>query len=193
MYGQRMAAFVYTMNGWQFANRATYFLLRPTIILLLSLAGIDFIRLLLPSSSASSVISTIAHIFHLKPTGIILDFVQAFVHVVISFTWLLVLLLVVIFASVTMPTSGEAGIAASFQVTPQLMPTGQAAIGPGPTPYLSAALDIGYYLLLIGIFIGGIAVFKKAIILTVTLVVMLIVLSHISSFYYQQVLNLFGL
>jgi len=48
-------------------------------------------------------------------------------------------------------------------------------------------------LLLIGIFIGGIAVFKKAIILTVTLVVMLIVLSHISSFYYQQVLNLFGL
>src|SRR5205809_4295010 len=149
VYGQRMAAFVYTMNGWQFANRATYFLLRPTIILLLSLAGIDFIRLLLPSSSASSVISTIAHIFHLKPTGIILDFVQAFVHVVISFTWLLVLLLVVIFASVTMPTSGEAGIAASFQVTPQLMPTGQAAIGPGPTPYLSAALDIGYYLLLI--------------------------------------------
>jgi hypothetical protein len=63
--GHRIYSFVDSIGGWEFANTAAYFRLRPAIMVLFSLAGVAILRLFLPQKVAEYAM--------LKATGIVAD------------------------------------------------------------------------------------------------------------------------
>ncbi len=63
-------------------------------------------------------------------------------HIIIAFSWLLVLLLAMIIGTPAMPVSGEAGILPTFQVPPYAPTAAQPVTV--EVPHLSVTIGIGY-------------------------------------------------
>ncbi|HZO73908.1 MAG TPA: hypothetical protein VFB60_17020 [Ktedonobacteraceae bacterium] len=188
--GHRISAFVDVISGWKFADSAAYFRLRPAIEFMFVSAGVGLIRLCLPDKAANAVISILSHIFKQPLVKIANDYLHAFMHIIIAFSWLVVLLLAILIGTPAMPVSGEAGILPAFQVPPYAPAAAQPVTV--EVPHLSAAIGIGYLILLFGIAIGGLAVFKKIIHIVIALIVILPILYFVDKAIFQQVILFLG-
>lgn len=157
--GHRIYAFVDPISGWEFANSAAYFKLLPAIVILFSLAGLGSILLWLPFNVVKQTLHQVQ------------SYLSAFVHIVISLGWLLVLFLAIVIGTPAIPVTGEAGILPAFQIPPYA----PAADWPKTVevPHFSATIGIGFFLLLIGLAIGGVALFKKIAIIVIALIIIL--------------------
>lgn len=189
--GHRISAFVDTIGGWEFANSAAYFRLLPTLVFMFISAGLGLLRLWLPDGTANTVIQALSNVFKIHFVKIANDYLHAFIHIIIAFSWLLVLLLAMIIGTPAMPVSGEAGILPSFQVPPYA----PAAAHPVTVevPHLSVTIGIGYFILLLGIIIGGLAVFKKVVRIVIALLVILPILYFVDKAIFQQVIQFLGI
>lgn len=180
--GHRIPAFVDVISGWQFADTAAYFRLLPTIIFLFSLTGLRaFIPLVFPHKLVQGNMASTARAFH--------DYLYAFIHVLISSGWLLLLFLAIIIGTPAMPVTGEAGILPAFQIPPSA-PNQPITV---EVPHLSASIGLGYFLLLLGIAIGGLAVFKKVVQIGVFLLVVLLITYFVNREFFQLVIQFFGI
>ncbi|HLG62460.1 MAG TPA: hypothetical protein VKY19_11035 [Ktedonosporobacter sp.] len=188
--GHRISAFVDVISGWNFADSAAYFRLRPAVEFMFISAGVGLIRLCLPKGTANAVINMLSHIFHHDLVKIANDYFHAFMHIIIAFSWLVVLLLAILIGTPAMPVSGEAGILPAFQVPPYAPAAAQPVTV--EVPHLSATIGIGYFILLFGIAIGGLAVFKKVIHIVIALIVILPILYFVDKAIFQQVILFLG-
>lgn len=188
--GHRISAFVDVIGGWEFANSAAYFRLLPTIVFMFVSSGVGLIRLWLPDKSASAIINTLSTIFGSNLIKIANDYLHAFVHIIIAFSWLVVLLLAMIIGTPAMPVSGEAGILPAFQVPPYAPAAAQPVTV--EVPHLSVTISIGYFILLLGIVIGGLAVFKRVVHIVIALIVILPILYFVDKAIFQQVIQFLG-
>jgi hypothetical protein len=194
VYGKHISAFVEIIGGWQFADAAPYFKLLPAMLFLFGLAIVGFLRLWFSPNRAGKTIDTVgnalAPFLNTKITGSVLDYIHAFMHIIIVLGWLLILFLAIIENTPVMPLNGETGILPSFQIDPfSTAGAAQSAFNAAnpPTLHLSIAVNLGYYLLLAGIVIGGLAVFKKIIILVLVLSVLLPILYAVDRTFFIQV------
>jgi hypothetical protein len=188
--GHRISAFVDVIGGWNFANSAAYFRLLPAIVFMFVSAGVNLIRLLLPDGVANAFIVILSTIFKNNFVKIATDYLHALVHIIIALSWLLVLLLAMIIGTPAMPVSGEAGILPAFQIPPYAPAAAQPVTV--EVPHLSVAIGIGYFILLLGIAIGGLAVFKKIVHIAIALIVVLPILYFVDKAIFQQVILFLG-
>ncbi|HLG78494.1 MAG TPA: hypothetical protein VKX46_18920 [Ktedonobacteraceae bacterium] len=188
--GHHISAFVDVINGWAFADSAAYFRLHPVIVFMFASAGVGLIRLLLPDGAGNALINVLSKIFHTNLVKIANDYIHALVHIIVAFSWLLILLLAILIGTPAMPITGEAGILPTFQ-TPPYAP---AAVQPVTVevPHLSATVGVGYFILLLGIAIGGLAVFKRVVHLVIALIVILPILFFVDRAIFQQVILFLG-
>lgn len=173
--GHRIPAFVDVISGWQFADTAAYFRLLPAIICLFSFTGLRmFISLVFP---------------HKAITKTVVDYLHAFMYTIIACGWLLVLFLAIIIGTPAMPVSGEAGILPAFQIPPYA-PNQPVTV---EVPHLSASIGIGYFLLLLGIAIGGLAVFKKVLSIGIALLALLLIFYYADREIFQLLVQFLGI
>jgi vacuolar-type H+-ATPase subunit I/STV1 len=190
VYGKKMYAFVDSISGWQFANTAAYFKLLPSIAILFATVGLSIIASIFSPDTAEHITNWLGQISH--PIEIASDALRAFVYILISLGWLVVLLFAAVFGSVDMPRNGEAGILPAFQIPPFSV-AAQAAPPTSPTPYLSASLGLGFYLLALGLIIGGLAIFKKVVAVAVGTGIILLLLFFIERSWCLDILYGLGL
>jgi hypothetical protein len=159
LYGHTVNAFADTITGWQFATTAQYSHILPALLALLVLGVLRLAR----------------RIWFEDVSPAPMQYVHALAHVVVSIGWLLLLAFAVLVGTESMPTDGEKGILPAFQANP-FSPASPQSLNPPVTPYLSAGLEIGWFLLLIGIAIGAFVIWKKVAAIAVALIVVLIIL-----------------
>jgi hypothetical protein len=163
VYGHRIYAFTETITGWQFANAAQWtHLLWVAGIFALPIAVMVFTALEL---EAGKLVSKLTH---------------SLMHVVVALGWLLLLGIGLVENYLTMPYAGEKGILPEFQESP-FTPGYQASLPPGgPTPHLSASFGVGWFVLLAGILLGILGLWRLVIAVLIFAILSLI-LTHIFS------------
>lgn len=145
--GNRINAFTESISGWQFATTALWsdvlyilgVLILPVAGLILAAAGLEGVQ------------------FVVKP-------VTALFHIAVGFGWLLLLGFGLIEDSLVMPSAGEKEILPSFHQDP--FSSGYAntlhslGLNNPPTAHFSGSLGVGWLLVLIGVLIGVIGLWK---------------------------------
>jgi hypothetical protein len=163
VYGHRMDAFTETITGWQFATTARWtdilfvlgILVLPVVTLVLSAVGLGAVQ------------------FLTKPA-------MALFQIVVAVGWLLLLGVALIENYLVMPTGGKKEILASFHQDP--FSTGyqqtlqHLGLNNPPTPHFSASFGAGWFLLLAGILIGLVGLWRWVIGMAVLVVVLLVIL-----------------
>jgi hypothetical protein len=159
LYGQRVKAFTDTISGWSFANAAQW-------THLLWVAGI----------LAMPVLIGIFTALEIDAGKITTKFMHSLFHVVIAFGWLLVLGIGLLEDTLTMPRNGEQGILPEFQKSP-FTPGYQQSLPGGVTPHLSASFGPGWFVLLAGIILGILGLWRLIIVVTIG-TILTFVLTH---------------
>jgi hypothetical protein len=141
LYGHRIKAFTDPIGGWQFAFDAQWTHLLAAIGIL-----------------ATTVITLI---FNAPTDGEVQNFTKplhAFWTILIAFGWLGILGIGILESYLTMPANGKKGILPSFEANP--LAPGYHAL-PGPvTPHFVASFGIGWWLLIAGLLVGALGVWK---------------------------------
>lgn len=195
--GHRFAAFTESISGWTLATTSRFTRLEPALFGLLTIAGVGLIRLWSEVGTGNAArFLTFGPVRALlsRKSAHLLDLIHAFIHVIIAFTWMASLGIAVAWGTVTMPPNGRPGILQEMGKNPGGPvrvhdPTVPIATG---TPHLHGALGIGFWLLSIGIVVGGIAVIKKVGIVLVTLVVTMPILYLVDRSLYTWLAHLIG-
>jgi hypothetical protein len=163
VYGQRMNAFSETITGWQFATTAQWtdilfvlgLLILPVMTLILAAAGLEGIE------------------FVTKPA-------MALFQIVVAVGWLLLLGLGLVENSLVMPAGGEKEILPSFHQDPFSTGYSQTlqrlGLNNPPTPHFYATFGAGWFLLLAGILIGAVGLWRWVIGTAVVVVIFLLIL-----------------
>lgn len=161
--GHRISAFTESISGWQFATTALWTnLLYVLGIFFLPIAGVILAAMDLEGAQ-----------FAVKP-------VVALFHIVVGVGWLLLLGLGLIEDSLVMPAAGEKEILPSFHQDP--FSSGYAStlrslgLNNPPTPHFSGSLGIGWFLVLIGVLVGVIGLWRWVAGVAVLLVFILVIL-----------------
>lgn len=161
--GNRIHAFTESISGWQFATTARFtdvlyvlgIFLLPIAGMIMAGAGIDGVQ------------------FVVKP-------VVALFHIVVGVGWLLLLGLGMIEDYLVMPAGGEKEILPSFHQDP--FSSGYAnvlrrlGLDNPPTAHFSGSLGIGWYLVLLGVIIGVVGLWRWVAGVAVFLVLVLIIM-----------------
>jgi hypothetical protein len=164
LYGHSISAFTEKITGWQFATTASYTRLLWVFVALL---GITALRLFWAVSGKEPATLPAA------------KYVHALAHSVIAVGWLLLLGFAVLVGTESMPTDGEKGVLASFATNP-FSSAARNSLGNPTTAHLSATLGIGWILLLIGIALGALGIWKKVTITAVAVAALLFILHFVS-------------
>jgi hypothetical protein len=171
LYGHTISAFTDHITGWQFATTASYTRVLWVVIVLVGIAGLRLLWALgWDWLNPAAVPAT--------------KYVHAIAHSVIAVGWLLLLAFGVLVGTESMPTNGEKGILSSFAVNP-FSHAAQNSPGNPATAHLSATLGIGWLLLLIGIGLSAVGIWKKVTLSAVAIVALLFILHFVNHSVYD--------
>lgn len=161
--GHRIHSFTETITGWQFATTARW----TDILYVLGLLILPVLTLILTLTGAGAVQ------FLTKPA-------MALFQIVVAIGWLLLLGLGLLENYLVMPAGGKKAVLASFHTDP--FSTGyqkvldRLGLNHPPTPHFSGSFGAGWFLLLIGIIVGMVGLWRWVIGTAVVVVVFLVIL-----------------
>ena len=140
--GQRFTTFNHIYNVMGLDSTQPYSIVRTTVITMLFIGLFNILALIISENSAGKAMHFIATVFHAHFTQGLVGFIQALALIVEALGWLALSFLAINYGTITFDGS-----------------TSPSAVAAGH--YASMSLGVGFYFLVAGTILAGIAVYKS--------------------------------